>query len=130
MPSVSFVVRMPFSKHSMAKAMAVPAEIVSRPARLQMSLAMAMASGLLLPHLTPKLAAVSYSGRRLPAAYLYSPSPSLRTALQAIGQCQQPLSLATVLATTSSCSGARSGTSTTPTPPQFFTGESPLWAEL
>src|SRR3989304_5519976 len=130
MPSVSFLVRTPFSKHSMAKAITVPAEIGSSPARLQMALAMFMASALPLPHITPKLPWVSYSGRRLPAAYLYSPVPSLMTALQAMGQCQQPLGLSTLESSKSASNPDTSGTSTTPTPPQFLTGVSPLWAEL
>ena len=39
----------------------------------------------------PKAAKVSYSARRTPTPYLYSPSPAFKSALQAIGQCQHPI---------------------------------------
>src|SRR4030042_1897410 len=88
-----------------------------------------IASALLLRHIPPKAAAVSYSPRLVPAGYLYSPTPSLRLPRQATGQCQQPCRFVTLALKISLLKPETSGSSTTPTPPQFFTGESPLCAE-
>ena len=52
----------PFSKHSMAKEMVAPQEMVSIPYQLHSWLARATASMLSLPQYEPKVAMVSYSG--------------------------------------------------------------------
>ena len=59
---ISCSVRIPFSKHSMAKAIALPALIVSRPYTLQRWLSSAMDSRLGFSQSEPKAATVSYSG--------------------------------------------------------------------
>ena len=130
MPPVSVPVRIPFSYNSIAKAITDPAEIESSPARLQISPALIIDSVLLLAQFAPNTVAVSYSGRRLPASYRYSPSPAFSIPLHLSGQCQQPCPFSTRVANTSGCRPARSGRSITPTPPQFLTGASPLYAEL
>ena len=80
----------PFSKHSMAKAMQAPAEMVSTPWRLQMSLAKMSESRLSLQRLLPNMAMVSYSGLWAPSSYTYSPVPAFMMPPQAMGQRQQP----------------------------------------
>jgi len=62
MPSVSAGVRIPFSKHSMAKAMATPAEMLSRTCWPQIWWNWAMTLRSPMPQKEPLAAIVSYSG--------------------------------------------------------------------
>ena len=88
-PSVSFFVRIPFSYNSIAKIVYrrrsnpdLPGYNCHSPLRSN--------SMLLFPQFDPKAAIVSYSGRRLPAAYLYSLLPALQIPLHVSGQFQYP----------------------------------------
>ncbi|MBT9137235.1 MAG: hypothetical protein DDT34_02323 [Firmicutes bacterium] len=61
-PSVSSSVRIPFSKHSIAKETILPAEIVSIPRILHNSFPLMTAGTSVMSHLEPSEARVSYSG--------------------------------------------------------------------
>ena len=89
-PSVSSVVRIPFSKHSIANEIVQPAPIVSRPYSLQTWLAWIRKSRSLIRFIVPNDAMVSYSGRCVSRGYGYSGlADSTLSAPQASGQCQQ-----------------------------------------
>ena len=62
-PSVSFIFIRPFSKHSIAKAIVDPVDIVSIAARLHKSLISSIESKSLLRRSAPNEQQVSYSGR-------------------------------------------------------------------
>src|SRR4030042_5568943 len=91
---------------------------------------MAIASALVLAHIPPNAAAVSYAGLFVPAGCLYSPGPSFSLPRQAIGQRQHPPRFSTLALISSLLKPDTSGKSLIPTPPQFFTGVSPLCTEL
>ncbi len=61
-PSVSFRVRVPFSKSSIPQAIAAPQLIVSMPRRLQSSLALITPARFRFMIIVPKVPQVSYSG--------------------------------------------------------------------
>jgi hypothetical protein len=129
-PSVSSFVRTPCSKHSIAKEIVAPVEMVSRPYSLHQWLIAIIASTSLEPVMRPKAPIVSYSGRWVCFGKANSPRslPSRDSAPQATGQCQQAyffsmrsLTLLPVIPDIS----ALPRNSTIPTPRQFLTGASP-----
>src|SRR6185369_8147571 len=88
------------------------------------------ASGSAIRFIVPNAPIVSYSGRCVCRGYGYFGSmESLDSAPHAIGQRKHPydFSIRGLIVEPPSIFLA-SGKSTTPTPPQFFTGESPLIA--
>ena len=104
-PPVSSRSIRPFSKHSMANEIVVPAPIVSRPYSLHQWLAACSMSMLQVRFMVPKEATVSYSARWVSTGYLKTPfscsasakpgatvpcGDSMDSAPQAIGQRQQP----------------------------------------
>src|SRR5512137_22306 len=98
--------------------MAAPAEIVSSPARLQISLALMIDARLVLRQLLPNIANVSYSGLCAPTAYWYSPVPAFIWPPQAIGHRQHPHDRDCWALTASAAISLTSGKSVA-IPPQF-----------
>ncbi len=127
-PSVSFSPIIPFSKHSIAKAMVQPVDMVSRPWRLQISLATIIESGSLFRHMLPNAPIVSYSGLWIPAANLYSPRPSFMIPPQCMGQFQHPYRFSCLLTKFSPEISSRSGMSRM-LPAQFLIGRRPFMTE-
>src|SRR5665647_244946 len=115
----------------MAQATVAPTEMVSRPARLQISLHFMIDSSSSLRHRVPKAHAVSYSGRSVCGSGHLPPS-ALYSAPQPRGQWEQEYFLILYLGSNTGAPilvAFSSPKSTTPMPPQFLTGESPLRAE-
>ncbi len=90
MPPVSFALRMPFSKHSIAKATVPPSEIVSSECSEHSSLARQIAARSLIPRNEPSEASVSYSGPPVLGSMVPDSYSSATTFLQRIWQPGQP----------------------------------------